>query len=87
MSISINVDLDDVYYEMSNWDKTQMAEWLCDEGYCTLNEDDRDENEFYLTNPTLLDEIWVDTMKKLFHGRLQLSMEDEETIKTIVNKL
>jgi hypothetical protein len=89
MSISINVDLDDVYYEMSNWDKEQMAEWLCDDGYCTLNEDDRDEDEeeFKIVNPTILDEMWVDTMRKLFHSRMQLSVEDEETIKNIVNKL
>jgi hypothetical protein len=86
MSISINVDLDDIYYEMSNWDKEKMAEWLYDDGYCTLNEDDED-NEFYLTNPTMLDKIWVEDMKKLFHSRMQLSVEDEETIKNIVNKL
>jgi hypothetical protein len=86
MSISINVDLDDIYYEMSNWDKEQMAEWLYEEGYCTLDKDDED-NEFYLTNPTMLDKIWVEDMKKLFHSRMQLSVEDEETIKNIVNKL
>ena len=89
MSTSINVDLDDVYYEMSNWDKEQMAEWLCDDGYCTLNEDDRDddEEEFKIVNPTILDKMWVEDMKKLFHSRMQLSVEDEETIKNIVNKL
>ena len=87
MSISINVDLDDIYYEMSNWDKEKMAEWLYDDGYCTLNEDDREENEFEIENPNVLDKIWVEDMKKLFHSRMQLSVEDEETIKNIVNKL
>jgi hypothetical protein len=87
MSISIDVDLDEIYDDMASYDKEQMAEWLCDDGYCTLNEDDREENEFYLTNPTVLDKIWVEDMKKLFHSRMQLSVEDEETIKNIVNKL
>jgi hypothetical protein len=89
MSISIEFDLDDVYYEMSSRDKAQMAEWLCDDGYCTLNEDDKDEDEdeFKIVNPTMLDEIWVEDMKKLFHSRMQLSIEDEETIKNIINKL
>jgi hypothetical protein len=87
MSISIEFDLDEVYDEMANWDKEQMAEWLYDEGYCTLDEDDRDEDEFIIKNPTILDEMWVEDMIKLFHSRMQLSMEDEETIKNIVNKL
>jgi len=87
MSISIEFDLDEVYDEMANWDKEQMAEWLCDDGYCTLNEDDKDEEEFKIVNPTILDEMWVEDMIKLFHSRMQLSMEDEETIKNIVNKL
>ncbi len=87
MSISIEFDLDEVYDEMANWDKEQMAEWLCDDGYCTLNEDDKDEDEFKIVNPTILDEIWVEDWKKLFHSRMQLSVEDEETIKNIVNKL
>jgi hypothetical protein len=89
MSISIDVDLDDIYYDMASWDKEQMAEWLCDDGYCTLNEDDRDddEEEFKIVNPTILDEMWVEDMIKLFYSRMQLSMEDEETIKNIVNKL
>ena len=89
MSISIEFDLDEVYDEMANWDKEQMAEWLCDDGYCTLNEDDRDddEEEFKIVNPTILDKMWVEDMKKLFHSRMQLSVEDEETIKNIVNKL
>ena len=89
MSISIEFDLDEVYDEMANWDKEQMAEWLCDDGYCTLNKDDRDEDKdkFIIVNPTILDEMWVEDMIKLFHSRMQLSMEDEETIKNIVNKL
>jgi len=33
MSISIDVDLDDVYFEMSKYDKEKMVEWLAEDGY------------------------------------------------------
>ena len=30
--ININVDLDEIYDEMSRYDKEEMAEWLLDDG-------------------------------------------------------
>jgi hypothetical protein len=30
-SISVNVDLDEVYWQMSQYDKEKMAEWLADD--------------------------------------------------------
>jgi ribosomal protein L11 methylase PrmA len=85
----IDIDLDDIYDDMSHYDKEKMAEWLEEEGFCILEyeEDEDDEDEFEIKNPNLLDEMWVKDIKKLFHGRLQLSLEDEETIKQIANKL
>jgi len=84
--ISIEIDLDDVYDGMSNRDKKTMVEWLEKDGFCELESGD-EENDFYIENPNVLDDMWVDTMKKLFHGRMQLSLEDEETIRKIANKL
>jgi hypothetical protein len=45
------------------------------------------DNEFIIKDPNALDVMWIEDMKKLFHGRLQLSNEDEETIRKIANKL
>jgi len=33
MSISIDIDLDDVYFEMSKYDKEKMVQWLAEDGY------------------------------------------------------
>ncbi len=79
----IDVSLEDVYDDMSNYDKDQMVEWLEKDRFYALGED----NEFKIENPNIMDMEWVDMMKKLFHSRLQLSLEDEETITKIANKL
>ena len=84
--IEIDVDVDDFYDELSIWEKQSLAEMLEKEGHCILEAEDY-EDEFKIENPNVLDDMWVEDMKKLFHGRLQLSLEDEETIKKIANKL
>jgi hypothetical protein len=33
MSISIDVDLDEIYYQMNSWDKKAMLGYLKDDGY------------------------------------------------------
>jgi hypothetical protein len=85
--INVDIDLDDVYDDMSSYDKEQMAEWLEKDGFCTLKDEYAEDNEFEIENPNVLDEMWIDMVKKIFHGRMQLSLEDEETIRKIANKL
>ena len=84
--IEVNIDVDDFYDEMSSWDKQSMAEMLERDGFCTWD-DDNDEDNFVIDDPNAFDEEWIKVMKKIFHGRLQLSNEDEEIIKAIANKL
>ena len=33
MSISIDVDLEDVYYAMNKYDREKMTQWLAEDGY------------------------------------------------------
>ncbi len=80
--IEVNIDVDDFYDEMSSWDKQSMAEMLERDGFCTWDEDN-----FVIDDPNAFDEEWIKVMKKIFHGRLQLSNEDEEIIKVIANKI
>jgi DNA-binding SARP family transcriptional activator len=84
--IEVDIDVDDFYGEMSSWDKQSMAEMLEKDGFCILNDEDEEDN-WVIEDPNVFDEVWVEVVKKLFHGRLQLSNEDEETIKNIANKL
>jgi hypothetical protein len=85
--INVDIDLDDVYDDMNSSEKELMVEWLEKDGFCTTLEDESYEDDFQIENPTLLDDIWIEVVKKLFNGRLQLSLEDEETITKIANKL
>ena len=84
--VEVDVDVDDFYNEMNRWEKQSMAEMLEKDGFCTLDEDDN-EDDFVIEDPNAFDEEWIKVMKKIFNGRLQLSNEDEEIIKTIANKL
>ena len=84
--IEVDIDVDDFYDEMSSFDKQSMAEMLERDGFCTLDDEDEEDN-FVIDDPNAFDEEWIKIMKKIFHGRLQLSNEDEEIIKAIANKI
>ena len=84
--IEVDIDVDGLYDEMSSWEKQSMAEWLEKDGFCTLGDKDEEDN-WTIEDPNAFDEMYIEDIKKLFHGRLQLSNEDEETIKKIANKL
>jgi hypothetical protein len=79
---SVEIDLDDFYWECSNKDKKTLLKWL-------------EEDEF-TPQPTSLDfpipqnhfdREWKDIITKLAMSRIQLTPEEEETIKTIYQKL
>jgi hypothetical protein len=85
--VSINVDLDDIYYEMDRYDKQKMAEWLFDDGIL----DDHPNHEIRKvtrgTNESPGEEQYRNDLTKLWNGYYQLSNEDIEIIKNIANKI
>ena len=87
--ISIDVDLDDIYREMSRYDKEKMAEWLEEDGHCIIDyEYNNKENPLYLTGQESYgEEELKNNLKKLWNSYYQLSNEDIETIKKIANKI
>jgi hypothetical protein len=87
--VNINVDLDYIYDDLSSFDKRELAEWLENDGYCTLEREDfvDREEEFIIENPNHFDDEWTDMCKKIFHSRLNISQEDENKLKEISNKL
>ena len=38
--INVHVDLDDIYDDMCRSDKEMMAEWLCDDGFVVMMNED-----------------------------------------------
>jgi len=85
--VRIDVDLDEVYNEMSRTDKRDMAEWLHEDGILgshpnpeirkIVRGDGESPGEFDFRND----------LTKLWNGHYQLTIEDQEIIKQIANKL
>ena len=76
--ISVDLDINDIMYSMTSYDKQQMADELYDDGYCpTQVKQVMDED---------LDD-WDEAIIKLKGNKWRLSKEDEETILRITNKL
>ena len=85
--ISINVDLDEIYDEMSRYDKEEMAEWLLDDGILE-NHKNLNIRKLVRGNEESFDEEqFRNNLTKLWSNFYQLSNEDEEIIKIIANKL
>ena len=85
--ININVDLDEIYDEMTRYDKEEMAEWLLDDGILE-NHKNLNIRKLVRGNEESFDEEqFRNNLTKLWSNFYQLSSEDEESIKTIANKL
>ena len=75
---SIDIDLDDILWGLSSYEKQELADELYDDGYCPKQVKqvlDEDLNE------------WDEQIIKLKGNKWKLSKEDEETILRITNKL
>lgn len=84
-SISIDVDLDDIYSEMSRSDCEEMTNWLYDDGYLDKYlERERAKN---LTSSTANGWNWKEICHKLSISQLRLTNEEEEIIKKIADRL
>lgn len=76
---SIDIDIDDILYSLSSYEKQELADELYDDGYCPKqigahpNDEVRGE--------------WDDQVIKLIGNSWRLSKEDEATILRITNKI
>jgi hypothetical protein len=85
--VSIDVDLDDVYNEMSRWDKENMAEWLMDDGILNNHPNSKIRETTRNTNESPGEEQYRNDLTKIWNSFYQLSNEDIEIIKNIANKI
>ncbi len=86
--ISIDIDLDDIYDEMSRYDKEKFAEWLKEDDI--LSDDDNEitnETIFRLpSNATLMENDHIHKCAKLANLYNQLSNEEIEIIDNLLKK-
>jgi hypothetical protein len=73
----IDIEIDDILYGMSSWEKQELANELYADGYVAKKD------KSYKNT----DDEWNEQVDKLFNNKWRLSKEDEKTILRITNKL
>ena len=80
--INVDIDLEDVYNDLTTYEKSYLVDWLKEDGYIEeLKTNESPSSENYK------DDDWVETIQKLAKNRHQLTFEEEELIKEISKRL
>jgi hypothetical protein len=77
----VELTVNEIYENLSDRDILKLVDLLVSEGVVISTNTSKNESM------SLLDEEWKKTLITLMNNRHRLSNEDEETIKTIANKL
>jgi hypothetical protein len=88
MSISISVDLDEVYGQMDSWDKNSMLDYLREDGYLTDEPSGINDGVSIVipSDASMGQEDHLRLVSKLGGLYFQISDEDMEIIRNIVKK-
>jgi hypothetical protein len=77
----IDLDVNEIYENLSDLEILKLVDLFVEEGLVISTNTNKNESMSFL------DEEWKKTLLNLMNNRHRLSNEDEETIKTITNKL
>ena len=77
----VDLSVDDIYENLSDREVLKLVDLFVEEGLVISTNTSKNESMSFL------DEEWKKTLINLMNNRHRLSNEDEETIKTIANKL
>lgn len=77
----VDLSVDEIYENLSDREVLKLVDLLVEEGLVISTNTSKNESMSFL------DEEWKKTLLNLMNNRHRLSNEDEETIKTIANKL
>jgi hypothetical protein len=83
---NIDVDVDDFLSSCDRYDIKEIIKFLKDEEWISEDSDDENPNLIPLDKQNMYDQEWYSLCDKLSSIRLQLSHEDEETIRNILKK-
>lgn len=83
VDVDVDVDVDEFLEECSDREIKKVVEWLKDEGHL------EDNNASILGDPTdnVMDIAYKEAINKLYNKRINLSLEEEEFIINLANKL
>jgi hypothetical protein len=80
----VDVDVDDFWYECSTREKEEFIDMLEEGGWVKrISPKGTDPSE---TLPSIMDIEWQEMCNKLSELRLRISAQDEEMLKSIINK-
>jgi|LakMenEpi03Aug12_release.lakeMendotaPanAssembly.Ray.scaffolds.fasta_scaffold4147050_1 hypothetical protein len=87
--VEVDVHLDEVYDNLSSWEKDELVEKLIEDGYKMKDpnreyEDEYGDEEF---NGTPLDYEWKEMIKKINDSRYQLTPEQERMLVNLAKSL
>jgi hypothetical protein len=77
----IDIDVDEFWNECSIWERGELADLVIEEGLAQEIDGHK-----YVEDESLLGIEWKKTIDKLLTLRQRLTIEEEELIKSIVNK-
>jgi ABC-type histidine transport system ATPase subunit len=77
----VDLSVDDIYENLSDREVLKLVDLFVEEGLVISTNTSKNESMSFL------DEEWKKTLLNLMNNRHRLSNEDEETIKSIANKL
>jgi hypothetical protein len=81
-SVNVDVDIDDILYDMSSDELQSLVDDLYNDGYIPKQLSGGVSEH----QKNIMDLEWDELIQKMSKLRLQLSNEDEETIRKILNK-
>ena len=76
--VNVDVDIDDILWSLSSYEKQELVDDLYDDGYTPTQLDKKQSKS---------DDDWDEAVEKLKGNKWRLSKEDEETILRITNKI
>ena len=80
VEVDVDIDVDDFLNKCSSWEIEEVIKWLKDNGELPVGSIlEREKN--------LMDLEWDKIILKLQLNRIQLTLSEEELIKSIVNRL
>jgi hypothetical protein len=85
--IRIDVDLDSIYNEMDRDDKRTMAEWLHEDDILKTHLNPEIRRLVRGDEESTGEYVFRNDLAKLWDGHYRLTIEDQEIIKQIANKL
>ena len=83
MRVDVNLDIDDIYYELSDREKRELVDLLQDDGLVLP----RDESLKSSGGLNHLDYEWAEALDKINKARYILTKEQEDMIMNLASKL